>query len=102
MSSFSSLLPHKPHKLLKEYLQLLNNAALLHGTPTTEATHGWEDRVDGGAGGLEPSVAERARDEPLRLVGGDFAGTAEYLGLGVFILVLILFERFVSGTFAKK
>ena len=54
------------------------------------------------AGLIVVSVSGGGGEEPLRLVGGDFAGTAEYLGLGVFILVLILFERFVSGTFAKK
>ena len=54
------------------------------------------------AGLIVVSVSGGGGEEPLRLVGGDFAGTAEYLGLGVFVLVLIIFERFVSGTFAKK
>ena len=54
------------------------------------------------AGLIVVSVSGGGGEEPLRLVGGDFAATAEYLGLGVFVLVLILFDRFVSGTFAKK
>lgn len=65
----SALLSHKPHELLKERLELLNDTALFLGSAAAEATHGWEDRVDGAAGGLEPAVAERARDELLCLVG---------------------------------
>ena len=62
-------LPHKPHKLLKERLELLHDAALLRGAAAAETAHGREDGVDGSAGGLEPSIAERARDEFLRLGG---------------------------------
>ena len=79
-------LPHKPHKLLKERLQLLNDTALLRGTPAAETAHGREDRINGGTCGLEPTVAERARDELLRLVGFQIL-LCDYGGECLFLLL---------------
>lgn len=45
-------LPHNPHKLLKERLELRNDARLLRGTAAAEAAHGREDGVEGGARGF--------------------------------------------------
>ena len=36
-------------------------------------------------------------DAPLALVGNDFAGTAEYLGLAVFAVSLLIFSKVVLG-----
>lgn len=60
---------HNPHELVEERLELLNDTTLLRGASAAETAHGWEDGVEGGARCLEPTVAERARDEFLRLSG---------------------------------
>ena len=41
--------------------------------------------------------AARRPDAPLALVGKDFAGTAEYLGLAVFSVSLLIFSKVVLG-----
>ncbi len=53
------------------------------------------------AGVIVVSVTNGGSDAPLALVGKDFADTAEYLGLAVFALSLVIFSKIVLGG-AKK
>ena len=43
------------------------------------------------------SLSSGGSDDPLGLVGKDFADTAEWLGLAVFLIVLGIFTRIVKG-----
>lgn len=49
------------------------------------------------AGVIVVSVTGGGSDAPLALVGKDFAGTAEYLGLAVFAVSLLIFSKVVLG-----
>ena len=49
------------------------------------------------AGVIVASVTSGGSEDPLALVGKDFADTAEYLGLLVFALTLVIFSRVVLG-----
>ena len=50
------------------------------------------------AGIIVVSVSSGGSDSPLALVGKDFADTAEWLGLIVFLLSLVIFGKIVLGT----
>ena len=45
------------------------------------------------------SVSGSGSDSPLALVGSDFGGTAEMLGLIVFVATIALFCKIVRGKF---
>ena len=49
------------------------------------------------AGVIVVSVTGGGSDAPLALVGKDFAGKAEYLGLAVFAVSLLIFSKVVLG-----
>ncbi len=53
------------------------------------------------AGVIVVSVTGGGSDAPLALVGKDFAGTAEYLGLAVFAVSLLIFSKVVLGSSDK-
>ena len=53
------------------------------------------------AGVIVVSVTGSGSDAPLALVGKDFAGTAEYLGLAVFAVSLLIFSKVVLGSSDK-
>ena len=44
------------------------------------------------------SVTSGGGEDPLSMVGKDFANTAEWLGLGVFILTIAYFVNLVLST----
>ncbi len=46
------------------------------------------------------SLSSGGSDDPLGLVGKDFADTAEWLGLVVFLVVLAYFAKLVKGKAA--
>ena len=50
------------------------------------------------AGVIVASVTNGGSEAPLAIVGKDFAGTAEYLGLAVFVLALLVFSKVVLGS----
>lgn len=50
------------------------------------------------AGVIVASVTNGGSEAPLAIVGKDFAGTAEYLGLAVFVLALLVFSKIVLGS----
>lgn len=50
------------------------------------------------AGIIVVSVTGGGSDTPLALVGKDFAGTAEWLGLAVFLATLVVFSKLVLGS----
>ena len=49
------------------------------------------------AGIIVVSLSGGGSDDPLGLVGKDFADTAEWLGLVVFLIVLAIFTRIIKG-----
>ena len=53
------------------------------------------------AGIIVVSLSGGGSDDPLGLVGKDFADTAEWLGLIVFVCVLAIFSKVVKGSKAK-
>ncbi|MDY6268026.1 MAG: oligopeptide transporter, OPT family [Selenomonadaceae bacterium] len=53
------------------------------------------------AGVIVVSVTGGGSDAPLSLVGKDFADTAEYLGLAVFAVSLLIFSKVVLGSSNK-
>ena len=50
------------------------------------------------AGVIVASVTNGGSEAPLAIVGKDFAGTAEYLGLAVFAASLAIFSKIVLGS----
>lgn len=54
------------------------------------------------AGVIVASVTNGGSEAPLAIVGKDFAGTAEYLGLAVFVLALLVFSKVVIGSGKKQ
>ena len=50
------------------------------------------------AGIIVVSVSSGGSDSPLALAGKDFADTAEWLGLLVFLMTLVIFGKIVLGT----
>jgi len=48
------------------------------------------------------SVTGGGSSDPLSIVGSDFAGTAEWLGLAAFVLTLLVFCKFVLGRNSKS
>ena len=50
------------------------------------------------SGVIVASVTNGGSEAPLAIVGKDFAGTAEYLGLAVFVLALLVFSKIVLGS----
>ena len=50
------------------------------------------------AGIIVVSVSSGGSDSPLALVGKDFADTAEWLGLVVFLITLGIFGKIVLGN----
>lgn len=54
------------------------------------------------AGIIVVSVTGGGSDTPLALVGKDFADTAEWLGLAVFISMLVIFSKIVLGNGKTK
>ena len=50
------------------------------------------------AGVIVASVTNGGSEAPLAIVGKDFADTAEYLGLAVFVLALLVFSKIVLGS----
>lgn len=54
-----------------------------------------------GSSSKEDQEKAGGSDDPLGLVGKDFADTAEWLGLIVFVCVLAIFSKVVKGSKAK-
>lgn len=54
------------------------------------------------AGVIVVSVSNGGSESPLAIVGKDFADTAEWLGLLVFVAFLGIFSKIVLGTGKKQ